>query len=98
MFVSITNDEFTTPIDGNYEFSFSAHVDSSDSASIQVRKNGDEVQSFTTGDDSYYNHLSSTWIIELKAGDRIRLYFSGGQLWTNYDKYKTFSGKLLEII
>ena len=96
---SLSNGEFTAPIDGNYEFSFSGHnYPNGHYNYIKVLKNENEVQGFETYDASYITNISSTWIIELKTGDKIRLYVGGGQLFSNKYAYRTFNGKLLEIM
>ena len=95
---SLSNGAFIAPIHGNYEFSFSGHSYVGIYAQIQVLKNGNKVQEFRTMDDAHLDNISPTWIIELKAGDEIRLRVSYGSLHSDSSSYRTFSGKLLEFL
>ena len=96
---SLSDGEFTAPIHGNYEFSFSGHHNpNAHHTKILVLKNGNVVQGFQAYDHSYVINLSSIWITELKAGDKIRLSVFAGSLYCSSNAYRTFSGKLLEIM
>ena len=96
---SLSNGEFTAPVHGNYEFSFSGHsYPNGHSLRMKFLKNGNEVEEFETYDASYKTNISPTSIIELKTGDKIRLYVANGKLYSSSSAYRTFSGKLLEIL
>ena len=88
--------EFSVPIKGLYEFSFSGHTYEKEWCTIQVLKNGAEALEFLSG-NNHYGNLASTWMMKLNANDKIRLKIVRGEIFSNGDAYYVFSGKLLAI-
>ena len=93
---TLTTGEFKAPFDGTYEFSFSGNSYTDIHVYVLVLKNEAQVHEFFS-DKSGFQNLSSTWILVLKAGDKIRLKVHYGKLFSSYYMYRTFTGKLLEI-
>ena len=93
---TLSTGEFKAPFNGTYEFSFSGNSYADRYCYIQVLKNEEEVNEFLSDDPGYQN-LSSTWILVLEAGDKIRLKVRDGTLYSDTHMYRTFLGKLLEM-
>ena len=94
---SLSRGEFVTPFEGKYEFSFSAHCNNKKFVDIEVTKNGEKVFRWYTKDDVNRSILSPTFILQLNAGDRIRLKVADDSVIGNSSQYRTFSGKLLTL-
>ena len=94
---SLSRGEFVAPVDGMYEFSFSAHSESKKYADIEVTKNGEKVFRWYTKNEDNRSILSPTFMIKLNAGDKIRLKVADDSVYTDDTLYRTFSGKLLAL-
>jgi len=99
----LSNGEFLAPVKGNYEFNFNGHTYHSCSyrVGVQVLLNGSEIHSFYEYDNESenFNHMvSSSLIVSLNVGDSIRLYVEQGCLATDSYRYRSFTGKLIEIL
>ena len=95
---TLSRGEFVAPFGGKYEFSFSAHSDGSKKyIDIEVTKNGVKVFRWYTKNGDNYSILSPTFILQLNAGDKIRLKVADDSVYSYIDKYRTFSGKLLTL-
>ena len=92
---------------GTIEFSFTGHSFNQASCSyaysgmVQVLLNGSEIHEFYSRDESSGYHddiLSSSWIVSLNVGDSIRLKVKSDCIYTNPARYRSFTGKLIEIL
>ena len=100
--------EFIAPVNGNYEFSITGNTyynnagTSCDSRKgvIQVLRNGVKIHEISANESNDYtsNNLSTSWIVTLNVGDSIRLYVGSGCIYTDAADYRTFSGKLIEVL
>merc|ERR1711860_483336 len=77
---------------------------SSGRANIEVLRDGVQIHQIEANDsddeNNFFssNNLSSSWIITLNAGNSIRLYVSAGCIFTDSYFYRTFTGKLIEVL
>jgi hypothetical protein len=87
---------FKVPVDGTYQFTFSAYdADSTARAYIQVFKNGLKVFSFLSSNPAeIMNHFGHTWQMLLKKDDQINLHVTGG-IWSGINHPVSFVGKLV---
>ena len=100
----LSSGTFTAPYDGNYEFSFSGNANYDDCCKMDVYRNDDKIYSMYSklcNHNVYkydYQNFASTWLTKLDKGDTIRLKVAYGTLYSNYDVYSSFSGKLLQLL
>ena len=94
---TLSRGEFDAPFGGMYEFSFSAHSRSEKYVDIEVTKNEAKVLRWYTKNEDNYSILSPTFILKLDAGDKIRLKVTDDSVFSEVNKYRTFSGKLLTL-
>ena len=86
---------FTAPISGIYKMTFSGTIAfENDKTSIDVRKNGNVMFSFSNQAEDAY--ISYTWMMELDVGDRVNLW-STNALYATSDLPMTFTGELIHI-
>ena len=86
---------FTAPVNGRYQFSFTALSWSSGIENIvRLRVNGAYLGRLYAPSDRYNLPLVAT--LQLKKGDSVDLYLGGGSLFDNGDHHTQFSGFLLE--
>ena len=86
---------FTAPVKGTYEFTMTGHAYSNKNCYIQILKNEVEMQEIYTG--NYFDAASTTLIMPLNINDKVRLKVRAYTCHSDDGKYRTFSGKLLEI-
>jgi len=101
-FALLENSKFVSPFKGNYEFSFSGHMHTYHNTlvNIEVQLNGVGIHRFYSRDENTYpiQMASSSWIVSLDVGDSIQLYINYGSLYTDGNCYRSFTGKLIEIL
>merc|ERR1712012_955632 len=86
----LSSSTFTAPLKGVYEFSFSANSDNDECAEVNVIQNNILIHGMWTKycggsgsiDKHDYGSLGSTWLVQLDAGDKIRLKVVAGELWS----------------
>ena len=84
---------FTAPTSGRYFFSFNALSEIGGSR-VYFRLNGETVTTAWGQINDQEMPLSAT--LNLKKGDRIDTWLSGGSLYDSHSFYSSFSGILLE--
>ena len=89
--------EFEAPVGGMYEFSFSAHSEHKKYVDIEVKKNEVIVFRWYAKNEDNTSILSPTFILQLNAGDKIRLRVADDSVYNDEYMYRTFSGKLLTL-
>jgi hypothetical protein len=97
--MDLTTGVFTAPRDGVYHFDFSGVKDSSaDRLGVRLQLNGVNIaHAYTWHSTSASNNMASLHsTLQLKSGDRIDLFLSGGQLFDSSNHYTSFTGSLLE--
>merc|ERR1712142_37906 len=93
--VSFERDTFTAPVQGDYEFSFSALSTGGDGHhfTIDIMVNNNFYQRMTA-DNYQFTYLSKSWTIPLITGDKVSLVLQDGAFYGEEMKAE-FSGKLL---
>ena len=95
---------FTAPFNGVYSFSFSSMAGNSDGNSVNVFiwKNGDEdlinwISETDEGPDIEKTsaHLSTSWMMQLKKGDTVRIADNYSSLFSDDIRPTYFSGQLI---
>ena len=100
----LSSSTFTAPLKGVYEFSFSANSDNDECAEVNVIQNNIMIHGMWTKecgssvDKHDYDSLGSTWLVQLDAGDKIRLKVVGGELWSCSRFPRIFNGKILKLL
>jgi len=92
---SSTNNRFTAPIDGNYEFSYSLLNSAASAFTIEFRKNGSAMTlgTFPRGYSStQYTPCTGSGILTLSQNDYIEIWVTLG---TMHSFHCSFSGKLV---
>ena len=88
---------FKAPFRGNFEFTITDHGTDAENFSLVVEKNGSRI--FSTYEIQYSRgQLSSSLILTLEVNDEIRVRTGYHKTFSNIDTYRTFTGKLLEIL
>ena len=98
----LSSGTITAPLKGVYEFSFSANSHESNCLEIDVYKNDVKIHgiksSYCNSGKKYFDNLASTWLVQLDAGDKIRLKVDYGRLLSGGDMYRIFNGKILKLL
>jgi hypothetical protein len=90
---------FTAPFDGGYRFDWSILINQDGQLWLQLEKNGaivvKRVEYAGTG---YYSQMSHSAILQLKAGDSVRLAYHLGpaSIYGAEGRYSSFSGQYLD--
>ena len=99
----LSSSTFTAPLKGVYEFSFSANSDDDECGVVDVYQNDVKIHGIYTKectssvDKHDYGSLGSTWLVQLDAGDKIRLKVSYGQLYSSLT-IPRLNGKILKLL
>ena len=93
--VDIRSGVFNCPQSGLYMFSFSGRTRNNESTTfVEVNVNG--VQDFLIGSSTtkgvLYEHISHTWLSDLKVNDKVKLEVTVGQMYSNSVQRITFNG------
>ena len=87
---------FTAPISGIYKMTFSGvSGQETEWTYITVRKNGNDGLNILD-ENAYKNNVSYTWMMELKAGDEVELYYNKA-VYASDTFPLTFTGELIHI-
>ena len=90
---------FKAPFRGIYEFSITDHnYNNGNYFSLNVEKNGSQVYSVHDWHGQSAAHLSSSWILSLEVNDEIRVQVEFHPAYSDDNCYRSFTGKLLEML
>ena len=92
---------FKAPFKGIYEFTITDHSykNNGNYFSLKVEKNGSVVYSvFSRQSDKWAAHLSSSWILPLETNDQIRVRVDFLFAFSDHNCFRSFTGKLLEVL
>ncbi|KAL3852117.1 hypothetical protein ACJMK2_015800 [Sinanodonta woodiana] len=89
---------FTAPVNGVYEFSFSAHVEGANVIGLDLKRNGVVIARSRTSQDTngYFNMATNTVAVELQAGDDVWIEHTTADNNLIFGRSMTaFSGQLI---
>ncbi len=85
---------FTAPLEGSYEFSFTALR--KNNADISVKINGANHIYFGNSEtDGEYDTKAIIFHLTLKKGDQVKLYLNSHTIACDGDEFATFTGRLV---
>ena len=98
----LSSGTFTAPLKGVYEFSFTGNSDDNVACIIYVYKNDVMIHGirskYGSSNQKNYANLASSWLVQLDAGDKMKLKVVSGQLHSNGNMYRIFNGKILILL
>ena len=88
---------FKAPCRGNFQFTITDHGIDAENFSLIVEKNGSRI--FSTYTVQYSRgQLSSTLILTLEINDEIRVQTGYHKTYSDSNCYRSFTGKLLQVL